>query len=276
MRDRQVRLGILIVPAQQLAVERNRALMVPKAHARAREQHLQRSAARVVRHELLDLGECFLVAVQLGEHERVLVARRLVVGRALEHRGEQHLRSIEVDLVRDADPRQQPHRFDVIAVLEEVGPDQRLGGLQITVGEETGADHHILRQSAQRRDVARRQGGVRRLPLHAVQAFEHAPAARQRMVDVDRLEERIDRRLRLAQRHEAAPALLVETAEVRMMLLEGWRGLRRPRVSARGSAAQWPCTVAPRGGRASARAPPGPRPALRRSGAGARAHGAWR
>ncbi len=223
VRDRQVRLGILPVTAQQLAVERNRALMVAESHPRAREQHLQGSAARVVRHELLDLGECFLVAVQLGEDERVLVARRLVVGRALEHRGEQHL-GIEVDLVRDADARQQPHRLDVIAVLEEVGPDQRLGRLEITVGEETGAEHHVLRQRAQRRHVARRQGGVRRLALHAVQAFEHAPAARQRMVDVDRLEECIDRRLRLAQRHEAAAALLVETAELRMMLLEAGQG----------------------------------------------------
>src|SRR4029077_6211776 len=99
--------------------------------------------------------------------------------------------------------------------------------------------------------MARRQGGVRRLPLHAVQAFEHAPAARQRMIDVDRLEERLDGRLRLAQRHEAAAALLVEAAETRMMLLESGEGCEGcgylPAEALRDGRAQQCLSVAGRG-----------------------------
>ena len=83
-------------------------------------ERLQRRVLRLIPHELLEFAARFLIAVQLGEHEGVLLARAAVVGCALEYRGEQHLR-IEVHLMRHADAGKKPHRLDVITVFEQVG-----------------------------------------------------------------------------------------------------------------------------------------------------------
>ena len=70
------------------------------------------------------------------------------------------------------------------------------------------------------RHMTRRHRGVIGLPRHAVQAVEHAPAGRQRVVDVHGVQKRIDGLRRLLQHHKTQSALLVEPAEARMMLLQ--------------------------------------------------------
>ena len=62
---------------------------------------------------------------------------------------------------------------------------------------------------------------------HAIQAFEHDPARRQRRVDVHRSQKGIDRARRIAQGHVAVTALLVEEAEPRMLLLQALQGCQR-------------------------------------------------
>jgi len=164
--------------------------------------------------------------VQLDEHTDVILAREPIVGGLREHRGEQQL-GVVVYLVSDADAREQAHRLDVIAVLQQVGADQRLGRLQITVREQPGRGNDVARQLAQCRHVTARHGGVLRLPDHAVQPLEHRPAARERMVDVDRKQECFDGARCIAQLDEAAPTLFMEPAEARVVKRElGERPLR--------------------------------------------------
>ena len=217
--DGQVRLGIPGSPDQQLAIQAYRAFVLTKAYARRRVQGLKRAVVGFRLHELLKLAAALLITVQLDEHEGVLLARGTIVGCALEYRGEQHLR-IEVDPVRDADAGQQAHSLDVIAVLEEIRAHQRLGRFQLAICKQPGRNDDLLWQGAQRRHLAGCGGSVVRLALHAVQALEHPPRPRERMIEVHGLEERFDRWRRLPQRDVTAAALLVQTTEARMMLLE--------------------------------------------------------
>ena len=65
------------------------------------------------------------------------------------------------------------------------------------------------------------------LPVHAVQAFQHDPARRQRRVEVHGSQQGFDRVRRIPQGHVALSALLVEEAEPRMPLLEALQGCQR-------------------------------------------------
>ena len=219
MADRQIRLGVLRGAAEQLPVKRDRTLVLTESHARGRVERLERDAFGLIAQQLIQLLPCLLVAVQLHQHERVFLARDAVVRRPLEQGGEQHL-GVEIDLVRDADAGQEPHRLDVIAVLEEKGAHECLGRLQVAVQEQPGRQHHFLRQAAQGGDVTARRGGILLVALHAVKALEHLPAAWQRVVEVHRLEKGLSGLRRLPQLDEAAAAFLVQATEARMVLLE--------------------------------------------------------
>ena len=70
----------------------------------------------------------------LHQHLRVVEARRVIIRGQLEHPLEQQLRIIE-HVALDADAREQPHRLDVVAVLEQERPHELLGRCQVTVGE---------------------------------------------------------------------------------------------------------------------------------------------
>ena|SRR5438309_4462046 len=75
--------------------------------------------------------------------------------------------------------------------------------------------------------MARRRGGVGSIALHPIQSFEHRPTARERVIEVYRLQEGLDRGGCAAQVDEAASAFLVQTAEAWMVPFEGREGLQR-------------------------------------------------
>jgi hypothetical protein len=224
MADRQVHLGIGGGSGEQLPVEPDGALVLAKSHRGCRVQQPQREVPGVVLEKPVEFAAALLVAVQLDQHARVLLAGDAVMRGQREDCREQQLRIVE-HLVGDADAGQQPHRLDVVAVLEQVAPDQWLCELQIAIGEQPCGHHDLLRKLAQRCDVASRHGGVFRLPGHAIQALEHGPAAWQRVVDVHGLEESSDGLGCLTHLHVAAAAFLVEAAEARMVVLDSVEGL---------------------------------------------------
>ena len=147
--------------------------------------------------------------MHFDERFGVLGARQAVVRGEFQHRGQQQLGIIEY-LAGDADARQQAHRLDVVAVLQQECPDRRLRAIQVSVHEQGRRGNHLARQAAQGRHVARGDARVRLVTGHAVQALEHAPAHGQRIVAVHGREEGLDRRLRLAHRDVALAAFLVE------------------------------------------------------------------
>ncbi len=122
-----------------------------------------------------------------------------------------------------------------MTLLQQVGADHRLGGIQIAVHEQPRRDHHLARELAERGHVTGRHGGVGGLPGHAIKAFEHRPARGQRVIDVDGEQERGDRLRCALQGHVAVTALLVEAAEARMVSLQ-----RSERVEGIGDATQIP------------------------------------
>ena len=128
------------------------------------------------------------------------------------------------------DARQQTHRLDVIAVREQERADHFLGRRQVAVAEQPGRRDHFLRQRLEFRDVGRGPARVVGVAAHPVEAFQHAPARRQRRVDRDGSEECLDGLRRVLHRHVAMAALLIETAVAGMEPLELTQASRaRPR-----------------------------------------------
>ena len=62
-----------------------------------------------------------------------------------------------------------------------------------------------------------------RIAGEPIEALQHAPAHRQRRIDVDRPQQRLDRRRRVLQRDVAEAALLVQAAEPRLQRLAAVR-----------------------------------------------------
>ena len=119
-----------------------------------------------------------------------------------------------------ADAGEQAHGFHVIAVLEEKRACQGLGCIQIAVLEQSSSNHDFGRQTLELRQLACRRRRLVGPSRHPVQALEHAPAPRQSMIEVHRPQKCRYGLGGLAAIDEAAPSLLVQPAEVRMVLLQ--------------------------------------------------------
>ena len=115
--------------------------------------------------QLVELLERLRMLVPLQQRQRVVVARRMIVGREHQHAFEQQFRIVEhVEL--HADPGEQPHRFDMVAVLQQIVANQALGREHLAVGEHAGGGDDLRRQLRERRDVSRGGGGFGMLPGH--------------------------------------------------------------------------------------------------------------
>ena len=195
-------------------------------------QHVEGAVPRIILEKQVEFTTRGHVLMELDEHSRILEARGPVRGCHLQHRRQQQLSVIE-HLAGDADARQQPHRLHMIAVLQEKGADHGLRHIQVPVREQTRGGHHPGWQTAQRRHVIRRHGGLVTMLPHPIQAFEHAPTGRQRVIQAHRGLECIDRRGRTLQEHEAMSTFFVQTTEAGIQALE-----MRERIQGFGDAAQ--------------------------------------
>ncbi len=130
-------------------------------------------------------------------------------------------------LLLEPDPSQQAHGFDVVAVLEEVRPHDAFGGYKLAVGEHRSGRDDFRRQFRQRGHMSGRHLGVLALSGHPIERLQRAPAGRQGRIDIDCLQERLDRLGSVAQRDKAMPSLLIQTAEAGMMPLEPLQGGKR-------------------------------------------------
>ena len=119
-----------------------------------------------------------------------------------------------------ADLGEQPHGLRMVAVAEQEGADDLLGGGEIAVGEERGRRHHFGGRLRERLAVRSGDRGVLVVAGKAVDALEHAPAHRQGGVDVHRAQQGLDRVGRVLERDVAQAALLVQQAEARLKRLE--------------------------------------------------------
>ena len=125
------------------------------------------------------------------------------------------------------DSGQQPQRLDIVAGLEQICPEDVLRRRQLAVREQAPGLHDLGRQVFQGGDALGCDRCISFVPRQAIQAFEHAPARRQRRVDVHGSQKGIDRARRIPQGHVAITALLVEEAEPRMLLLQALQGCQR-------------------------------------------------
>ena len=228
MGDRQVQVRGARRIHQELAVERDRLFVLAEADAGGRVERAVLAILRLELQQLLELRARLAVLVALDQHQRIVVARGAVVGRQREHGLEQQLRIVQ-HVARDADLRQQAHGLDVIAMLQQIGADDVLGGRQFAVGKQARGQYDLGRQALERRHMLRGRGGVVRIARHAIQPLEHAPARGQRRIDVHAAQEGIDRPRRVPQGDVAMTALLVEAAELRVQAARGARAWRAPR-----------------------------------------------
>src|SRR5882724_8368234 len=117
----------------------------------------------------------------------------------------------------------------MVAMLEQEVADEVFGLGQITVREQRSRRHYFGRQRLQCCDMRGCLSGVLSLPRHPEQAFEHAPVNRESRVHTHGVRKRVDRLRCLLQRDMAVTALLVQTAESRMQLLESGECRKRCR-----------------------------------------------
>ena len=224
--DREVQFGILGRSLQQLAVQAHRPLVLAESHAARGIQRLEQGVVGFAFEQHGEFPPRLAVLVHLQQHLGIFTARRMVGGRQFEHGREQQLGVVQ-HLAHHADPGQQPHAFDVVALAQEVGADQGLSRIHVAVREQPRCRHHFRRKLLQYRHMAGGHGGVVGLARHAVEPLEYAPAGRQGMVEVHRPKKGVDGPRRLPQHDETMSALLVQPAEVRMMPLQLLQGRQR-------------------------------------------------
>ena len=86
--------------------------------------------------QLLHLLLSLLVQVPLAEDLRIIESSRLIVRSQIQHSLQQKLRIVE-DIPLDANARQEPHRFDVMSMLQQKGAGDLLGLRQFAVARTT-------------------------------------------------------------------------------------------------------------------------------------------
>ena len=120
MPDRQLHVGRLRRLHEERAIHLQRPLVLTEPDAGGRVGRPVAAVVRIGLQERLELLKGAHVLVALQERPDEVEARRVVLRRELEHGVEQELGVVE-HLELDADAGEQPHRLDVVAVLEEIG-----------------------------------------------------------------------------------------------------------------------------------------------------------
>src|SRR5882762_10840897 len=136
---------------------------------------------RLERQELVCLLDRLQVLVTLHEHGGVLIARCTVVWRKHQYALEQELGIVEY-LKLDANLRQQPHRFDVVAVRLQKLAHELLRGVQLALKEQVGRVYDRGWQFRERRQVRRCVVGVDAPSARSVEVTQRAPSSRQRVI----------------------------------------------------------------------------------------------
>ncbi len=211
MCDGQVQLAGLNRQAgagDELTIQFERRFMFAQSHLRRGVGGCIRPIVGFCLQQFLQFRDGLLVLVPAKQCDRVIISRGLITRRQGEHRLEQNVGIVQ-HIMRQADPRQQAHAFDVIAMLQQIRPHHGFGGRELAIGEQRGRRDDLARKVVERLQVPRGHGGVLGLGRHLVQRMQHAPTGRQRRIDVDRGEERVYRPRRVTQRHVAMAALLV-------------------------------------------------------------------
>ncbi len=132
-----------------------------------------------------------------------------------EDRGEQQLGIVE-DIACDPDPREQAHRFDIVAMLCQDSADDRFGRGEVAIGEQRCRGDDLRAQPGECGDVGLGGDGVGDVAAHAVQAGQHPPRLRQCRVAVDRVEQSRDGGGRVPARDVGEAAFLPHQAELGM------------------------------------------------------------
>ena len=119
----------------QIAVEADRALMLAETDRDFGGERAIVGIVGVDRQQPVDLGPGLGMSVPPCQALGIIMARGVVIGREAQDGLEQRLGIVE-DLACDADPGEQTHRIGMIAVAQQIGADDLLGGHEIAVGEQ--------------------------------------------------------------------------------------------------------------------------------------------
>jgi hypothetical protein len=103
---------------------------------------------------------------------------------------------------------------------------------QFAVGEKASRLNNLGRQPFQIGDLLGRLRRILDLSRHAIQAFEHTPARRERRVEVHTPQEGIDRTRGIPQGRVAIATLLIQEAEPRIRFLQAAQRCQRVGYSA--------------------------------------------
>ncbi len=125
------------------------------------------------------------------ESEHIVVARRVIVRGEHQHALEQKF-GIVVHVELHPDPGEKPHRLDVIAVGQQVLTYDALRLVNFPVRKHAGGRYHLHRELGERRHVSSGGVGVGRTPGRAEQHLQGLPTRRQRDIDVDGRQIRLD------------------------------------------------------------------------------------
>ena len=136
-----------------------------------------------------------------------------------EHALEEKFRIVQhVEL--HADLRQEPHRLEMIAVLQKKLAQDPLGTVDIALGEHPGSREHGRGQPPELQCLLGRCGRLVCLSARPAERSECLPGSEERGIERDRAAVSLDRVSALPQGAIAVAALLEKTAKVGVQLLE--------------------------------------------------------
>jgi hypothetical protein len=211
MTDGQVQVWGLRRLFGEVAIDLDCRLVIAEANESACPSDLEGAIRGIQPDQPFGLLEGPRILVPLIEHDRVFIACGVIVGRQHEHALEEELGVVE-HLELHADPGQQAHPLDVIAVRHEKAADEGFGAEDVALGEQTRSIQHGRRKPGERLRLGR--SGALGLPLarRAVERRERLPTREERGVQVHRSLVCRNRRVRLADIAVTVAALLKQAA----------------------------------------------------------------
>ena len=210
---------------KELPVARER-LIVAESYAYRGMRRAVHPVVRIQREQLLHLLPCPDVLVPLQQHDGVFVARLAMLGRELEHPGEQELgivRHVEIE----ADLGEQPHSLHMVAMREQVVAHHAFRIQDIAVGIHAECGDDLVRQRCQIPELRVGLFGVSRASQHAIEGLQRAPAGRQRRTHGHRPFVGLDGRFGGPLGDVAMTALLIETGVSRVRMFQPLERLQR-------------------------------------------------
>jgi hypothetical protein len=182
MSERQVQGGRIGRGDEELAVRGDGLLVLPHSGVCDCVQRQVLLVVGVASQECVELPSRSRIHLSINQYANVIQPGGVVVRCESQDGFQQVLRLVQ-DVALLIDPCQQPQRFDVVARPLQLRSDDVFRGRRVSIREQATGLNDLRRQLCQGCNMPGGYCRIAGVARHAIQAFEHAPALRQRRIE---------------------------------------------------------------------------------------------